>query len=130
MHILKSFVAVIVGLAAGTLLSVATDILLVMLEVLDPSGLKNTSPYVVMLILFYRITFNVTGCYLTARLAPGKPMHHALVSGIIGFLISITGAILMWNEAPHYYLVILVLTALPAAWAGGKWHMKRGSHNT
>jgi hypothetical protein len=125
MHLLKSFIAVIVGLTAGTILSVVTDMLLVKSELFDPSGLNHPSHFVITAILLYRFIFNITGCYLTARLAPGKPMQHALVSGTIGFLISITGAVLMWNQAPHYYNIILVLTALPAAWIGGKRYMKK-----
>lgn len=127
MYTFKSFVAVVVGLTAGTLLSVATDMLLVMLELFDPSDLNNVSHFVLIIILSYRFIFNTIGCFLTAKLAPTKPMQHALISGAIGFLISIAGAILMWNQAPHYYNIILVLTALPAAWIGGRWYLNRSS---
>lgn len=127
MYLLKSFVAVIVGLAAGILLSVITDTLLFVLEVFDPSGIKNASPFLLIMILFYRFIFNVIGCYLTARLAPDKPMRHAFILGAIGFSISITGAILMWNEAPPYYNIILVLAAFPAAWIGSKWYLNKAS---
>lgn len=127
MDTFKSFVAVVVGLTAGTLLSVATDMLLVMLELFAPSDLNNVSHFVLIIILSYRFIFNTIGCFLTAKLAPTKPMQHALISGAIGFLISIAGAILMWNQAPHYYNIILVLTALPAAWIGGRWYLNRSS---
>ena len=127
MHLLKSFVAVIVGLAAGTLLSVATDTLLFIAGVFALSGIKNTSPFLVVVILSYRFIFNVIGCYLTARLAPDRPMRHALILGAIGFAISISGAILMWNEAPPYYNIVLVLAAFPAARIGGKWYLNRTS---
>lgn len=125
MHILKSFVAVIVGLAAGILLSFAADILLFVLGVFDPSGIKNSSPFTVAIILSYRFIFNIISCYLAARLAPDRPMRHALVLGAIGFVIAIAGAILMWNEAPPYYNIILVLVALPAAWIGGRWYLNK-----
>ena len=127
MRILKSFVAVIVGLAAGILLSVAADTLFFVLGVFDPSGIKNVSPFIVVSILSYRFIFNIISCYLTAKLAPDKPMRHALVLGAIGFVISIAGAILMWNEAPHYYNIVLVLVAFPAAWIGGRWYLNKTS---
>jgi hypothetical protein len=127
MRLLKSFTAVTIGLTAGLLLSVAADLLLVALGILDGSGVKNASLFTVIVVILYRFAFNVIGSYLAARLAPGKPMHHALVLGLIGFIFSITGAILMWNEAPPYYNIILVLMAFPAAWAGGRWYRYRSS---
>jgi hypothetical protein len=31
----------------------------------------------------YRIVYGVAGCYLTARLAPDRPMRHALALGVV-----------------------------------------------
>jgi hypothetical protein len=129
MRVLKSLVAVIVGLAAGILLSVAADTLLFALGVFVPSSIKNASPFVVATILSYRFIFNIISCYLTARLAPDKPMLHALILGSIGFVIAVAGAILMWNEAPPYYNIVLVLAALPAAWIGGRRYLNKTSGN-
>lgn len=126
---LKSFVAVIVGLAVGMVFSVAVDTLLILLSVFAPSGIKNSSPFILAIILSYRFVFNIIGCYLTARLAPDKPMRHALILGATGFVIAIAGAILMWNEAPHYYNIVLVLAALPAAWIGGRRYLNKTSGN-
>lgn len=127
MRILKSFVAVIVGFAAGILLSVTADTLLFVLGVFDSSGIKNASPFILIMILSYRLIFNIISCYLAARFAPDKPMRHALILGAIGFIISLAGAILLWNEAPPYYNIVLVLVALPAAWIGGRWYLNKTS---
>src|SRR5258707_624496 len=72
----------------------------------------------------YRIVFGIAGSYITARLAPDRPMRHALLGGFIGLALSILGAAATWNRGPafgpHWYPLVLVVTVLPTAWAGGK----------
>src|SRR6266571_4495112 len=66
----------------------------------------------------------VLSTYITARLAPSRPMQHALAGGFIGFVVSIVGAVATWNKGPafgpHWYPLALVVLAMPMAWAGGK----------
>jgi len=50
----------------------------------------------------YRTVCNIVGSYLVARLAPNRPMQHALISGSIGFVLSIAGAVATWNEDPAF----------------------------
>jgi hypothetical protein len=72
----------------------------------------------------YRIVFGVVGSYVTARLAPDRPMLHAMIGGVLGFVVSIAGAVATWNRGPafgpHWYPVALIVIALPCAWLGGK----------
>src|SRR5262249_5289900 len=72
----------------------------------------------------YRLVYGVVGSYITARLAPDKPMKHALAGGMIGLVLSIAGAVATWSRGPafgpHWYPILLILTAMPCAWAGGK----------
>lgn len=72
----------------------------------------------------YRIVISVAGCYIAARLAPARPMGHALVLGAIGVVISAIGAAVTWNRGPefgpHWYPLLLIAVAMPCAWAGGK----------
>jgi len=70
----------------------------------------------------YRIVYAILGSYVIARLAPNRPMQHALLGGAIGLLVSIIGAVATWNRdlGPHWYPVALAVTALPCAWLGGK----------
>jgi peptidoglycan/LPS O-acetylase OafA/YrhL len=71
----------------------------------------------------YRVTFTVLGGYVTAKLAPRRPMAHAVWLGLIGTIVAAAGAAATWNAGPafgpHWYPVTLVLTALPCVWAGG-----------
>ena len=41
----------------------------------------------------YRTVFAIAGCYITARLAPDRPMMHALVLGSVGVVRSTAGAV-------------------------------------
>jgi hypothetical protein len=76
----------------------------------------------------YRIVISIAGCYLAARLAPSRPMAHALVLGAIGVVISAIGAAVTWNKGPefgpHWYPLLLVVVAIPCAWVGGKLFTK------
>ena len=73
----------------------------------------------------YRTVFGVVGSYITARLAPGKPMKHAMLGAAIGFVLATAGAIATWNSAlgPHWYPVALLLTVFPTAWIGARVYM-------
>ena len=70
----------------------------------------------------YRTVFGVVGSYITARLAPGKPMKHATIGAAIGFLLATVGAIAIWNRdlGPHWYPLALILSAFPTAWIGAR----------
>jgi hypothetical protein len=48
----------------------------------------------------YRIVYGVAGSYIIARLAPDRPMQHALVGGAFGLVASIVGAVGTWNHEP------------------------------
>src|SRR5688500_2473726 len=58
------------------------------------------STAVLLLIMSYVAIFAIAGCYLTARLAPNRPMWHALVLGLLGLFFNIGGTIVMWESAP------------------------------
>jgi hypothetical protein len=68
----------------------------------------------------YRIVFGIAGCYLAARLAPDRPMKHALILGVVGLVLSIAGAAAMWDAGPAWYSLAIIAIALPCAWVGGK----------
>jgi hypothetical protein len=81
-----------------------------------------------LLATVYRTVYGVLSSYLTARLAPSRPMQHALVGGFIGLAANIVGAVvalLMPALGPLWYPLALVVMALPAAWLGGKLRLKQ-----
>ena len=72
------------------------------------------------LALAYVFVFAVVGCYLTARLAPDRPMRHALILGALGLAFNIAGTITLWHTAPAWYHIVALAMVMPAAWLGGR----------
>jgi peptidoglycan/LPS O-acetylase OafA/YrhL len=120
---MKSFLAVLAGLVVTIVLSVGVDVLLVSTGLLPAKSADYTDTHWAV-ITGYRVVIAIFGCWLAARLAPSRPMNHALITGAIGMCIAAAGAIFAWNKGPafgpHWYAIALVITALPCAWIGGK----------
>jgi hypothetical protein len=119
MNILKSVAAIFAGLVTVFVLSLLTD------YILESTGIMKmpfgSNPLWLMIsVTIYRNVYVVAGGYVTAILAPNKPMKHALILGGIGFILGTMGAIAMWHEPPHWYPIALVIFGLPSAWLGGK----------
>jgi hypothetical protein len=93
----RSIAAVLAGFVAVVILSVGTDILLHAAGVFPPLG-QPMSDALLLLATVYRTVFAIAGCYLTARLAPDRPMRHATVGGVIGLVLSTVGAVVTWNR--------------------------------
>jgi hypothetical protein len=121
---LKSVGAVLAGIVAGIVLTLGTDELLHITGVFPPWG-EPTGSYPLLLATAYRIVYGVVGSYIAARLAPDRPMAHALVVGVMGLVVSTLGTVVTWNRGPafgpHWYPLALMVIAMPCAWAGGKF---------
>ena len=117
---LKSIGAILAGFVTGAALSVGADFLMEQTNMMSMENFKQSSAAVIVTVILYRFVFNVAGCYLTARLAPDKPMKHVLIIGIIGTVLSILGTIAMWDLAIPAYNLTIILMSLPSAWLGGK----------
>jgi len=124
----RSVLAVLVGMVVAIALTLATDELLHRIGVFPPWGASMVGfDGALLLATVYRTVYGVLGSYLTARLAPSRPMGHAMVGGAIGLAVSILGAAVTWNKGPafgpHWYPLALVVLALPTAWVGGKFRV-------
>jgi hypothetical protein len=117
----RSMLAVVAGILAGIALTLVTDAILHKIGFFPPLG-EWTPSGPLAVATAYRIVYSILGSYVVARLAPNRPMMHALISGAIGVVASAAGAAATWNKnfGPHWYPVALILTALPCAWAGAK----------
>ena len=117
----RSALALLAGFLTVIALSLATDAVLHAVGTFPRSGMSNT---LFLLATVYRTAYALAGSYITARVAPNRPMQHALVGGAVGLVISTVGAVVTWNQGPafgpHWYPISLIATALPTAWAGGK----------
>jgi hypothetical protein len=119
----RSIAAVLAGIVAGVILTLATDIVLHAIGVFPPWG-QPVSNGPLLLATAYRAVYGVVGSYIAARLAPDRPMQHALAGGVVGLVVSIVGTAVTWNKGPafgpHWYPLALIVIAMPCAWAGGK----------
>jgi hypothetical protein len=115
--------AVLGGFFAVFALSTVTDIVLHATGVFPPWG-QAMSDGLFLLATAYRVVYTVAGGYITARLAPERPMAHVLVLGGIGLAVSLVAVVLTWDLGPEFgprwYPLALVVTSLPSVWAGGK----------
>ena len=117
----RSILALFVGLVAVVVPSLGTDLALHAVG-LWPSLGQAMSGGLLLIATVYRTIYGVIGAYLVARVAPYRPMEHALISGLIGTVVSIAGAAATWNNGlgPHWYPLALIFGALPSAWVGGR----------
>ena len=119
---LKSIGAVVLGALVGILLSTGSDAMMRLMGFFTGGGPPTgDGPFAVATI--YRTVYGVAGAYIAARLAPDRPLMHALILGFLGFIASTVGAVVMWNKlpsiGPKWYAIVLIVLAIPTAWAGG-----------
>src|SRR6185312_6529952 len=101
-------------------LSIGTDM------VLEKAGYMQIEPFsfnsngIIALVLICRTVYFILGGYLTAGLAPTRPMLHVMIIGIVGLLMNIAGAISLWNNVPHWFPVSIILLSYAGVWLGGK----------
>jgi hypothetical protein len=124
-RILRSVGALLAGMLVGIVFTIGTDIVLHATGVFPPWGQSMVGfDGALLLATAYRTVFGVVGSYIIARLAPNRPMQHALVGGVVGLVVSIVGAAVTWNKGPafgpHWYPLALIVLAMPQAWVGGK----------
>jgi hypothetical protein len=109
----RSIGAVLAGIVVGIILTIGTDVVLHAIGV-----------FPLLLATVYRTVFGVVASYIVARLAPDRPMAHALAGGVVGLAVSILGGAITWNKGPafgpHWYPLALIVLAMPQAWAGGR----------
>ena len=70
----------------------------------------------------YRVVIGVYGAWLTARLAPSRPMKHAMILAGIGVVLGLVGVVTTWNSGlgPRWYPIALVVLAIPQSWVGAR----------
>ena len=93
----RSILAVLAGIVVGAALSLGTDALLKAFGVFPKLGNQMSDP-LFLLATAYRIVYGILGSYVIARLAPDRPMQHALIGGVLGLVVSIIGAVVTWNR--------------------------------
>ena len=118
---MKSILAVVAGVIFIVVITTVVDILLHVAGVFPPMD-QPIDDKLSALATAYRVVISVAGAWLTARLAPSKPMKHAMILGYVGVALGLIGVVATWNLGlgPRWYPIALVVLAIPQCWAGGK----------
>ena len=121
----RSILALLAGFVVNVALSLATDFALHAAHILPAIGRAPMNDSQSALAAAYRTLYAVISSYIVARLAPYRPMQHALLGAAIGMLVATVGAAATWNKdlGPHWYSLSLIVLALPTGWAGAKLYM-------
>jgi hypothetical protein len=116
----KSIWAVIAGMLFTVIVTTLVDLLLHAVNIFPPAD-TPLSDELALLATSYRIVISIIGAWLTARLAPHKPMKHAIVLGVVGTILGIIGVVATWNLGlgPKWYSIALAVLAIPQCWVGG-----------
>ena len=114
--------AVLAGMILIVILDVGLDVIMHASGVYPP-WFQPMAAGLWLLAIGYRMIDSIAGCYLAARLAPDRPLAHALAVGLIGVALSTIGLFATWNKGPQFgpkwYPLALVAIALPCAFIGG-----------
>lgn len=127
-HILKSVGAILAGFLTVAILSVVTDLILETVGILPPATQPEAYvTWMLVLAFAYRSVYTIVGGYVTARLAPSKPMLHTMILAGLGFVAATLGLIANGDKisGQPWYPVALVVTAIPLVWLGGRLRMKQ-----
>jgi hypothetical protein len=117
----RSILAIVVGFVLTAVLNVGTNAVLAKAAPdLIPTGAPVTDPAALVLVCVYVAAFGILGCYVTARLAPSRPLFHALLLGGIALAMSIPVTIMAWNDTPAWFNVYNLLAVMPYAYVGGR----------
>ncbi|MCB1304474.1 MAG: hypothetical protein KDK37_09360, partial [Leptospiraceae bacterium] len=97
----KSILAVIAGFILVFALSLGADALMHALGIFPPWG-EPMSDGLFALAATYRALFGIAGGFVTARLAPRRPMKHAVILGVLGSVAGLLGLIGTWDKGPEF----------------------------
>ena len=121
---LKSIWAILAAMVIGAGLAMLTDVLLSLVGIISFSII--VSGWSLLLALVYRAIYTVLSGYIAARLAPNRPLGHAITLGAIGVIVTILGSIAAWSKSAGYewYPIALIVITLPCCYLGGRLRVR------
>ena len=121
-RVLRGIGAVLAGVVVVAMLDLGIDVVMHATGIYPP-WFQPMRTSLWLLAIGYRTCDGIAGGYIVARLAPDRPVQHALVLGAIGLVLSTAGVVGTWNKGPEFgpkwYPLTLVAIALPCALLGG-----------
>ena len=126
--VLRSVLAVVAGFLVIGVLAFGTGKLLQASSPaqFDAAGTPTTTAMMLVQLLYVGV-YATFGCWLAGRLAPSRPMAHALVVGVLGLALNVPSAMALRDTHPMWYLVVGIATTMLWAWLGGRLADSRAS---
>jgi hypothetical protein len=126
---IRSALAILAGIVALTVTSFAiewvTDPVLARVLPDAQSGGAAWHHVVRKLMMFVYTTLCVAfGGYVTAWLARGSKVRHAVVMGAIQMALTVLAMIEFRHKAPVWFWIAGIAVTVPAAWCGGNFRVK------
>ncbi len=84
MNILKGIGAILAVIVVIVVTHTGTDFVLEKLGIFTPPDQGFHTTWMVVTATVYRSVYSVAGGYITAALAPNRPMRYVIILGIIG----------------------------------------------
>ena len=117
---LRSVLAVVAGFLVIGVLAFGTGKVMQSASPAQFDAAGNPTTTVMMIVqLLYVGVYATFGCWLAGRLAPSRPMLHALVLGVLGLALNIPSAMSLRDTHPTWYLAAGILSTMLWAWLGG-----------
>ena len=119
-NLFKSVGVILLAFMINGLLSVVTDFILESIGVLPDPSLGLFETWAIVLVLFYRGVYTVFAGFIVAKLAPARPLMHALVLGAMGTLITLiaVNSPAFSDKAPLWFGYVLATLTIPCIWLG------------
>ncbi|MGO4212103.1 hypothetical protein AB4Y89_00785 [Terriglobus sp. 2YAB30_2] len=121
---IRSVGAVVGGFLVTAIASTATDAIMHVAGVF-PGSPRSMSASLFGLASGYRALFTVAGGFVTARMAPDRPMRHAWILAWIGLAAGLAGVVAYYviggaQLGPAWYPVSIAVESIPCVWFGGR----------
>src|SRR5262245_65729181 len=115
----RSIWSVVAGVLFIIVVTTLVDIVLHVTKVFPPIDRPIDDP-LALLATAYRIVIGIAGAWLTAKLAPDRPMRHAMILGVVGVVLGLVGVVVTWNLGlgPRWYAIAIAALAIPHWWIG------------
>ena len=118
---LRSIGAIVAGFVLIALLAFGSDAIMLKMFPAEfaPNG-GTSNPTILAIMTIYVAVYAIAGCWLAARLAPSRPMRHALILGALGLVFNIAASVALWGTMPAWYTILNLVLVMPYAWIGGR----------
>jgi O-antigen/teichoic acid export membrane protein len=115
----RSALAILAGILVLTVTSFAIE------AATNPATIQNVAARIFM--LAYTMLCVAAGGYVTAWLARGSEVRHAVIMGVIEAVFTVAAMLALPGHAPLWSWIAGIVLVVPAAWFGGWIRAKIGT---